>query len=175
MKEPIRGADQEPVSKSERKRQAQALFELGKWLVALPAAQLRRLPLPEQVREAVDEARQIRPRVAHKRQLQFLAKQLRGIDVSAIEDALADSRAESRAEIRRHHRVELWRDRLLADGDRALHLLGSQSPQIDHRKLRQLMRQARVQTLRREPPSAARELFRALRDLDRVGDLPEPS
>lgn len=166
---------EEPVSKSELKRLAGAQFELGRRLVGLSAGQLRALPLPDNVRDAVAEARATQAKVAHKRQLQFLAKQLRAIDTEPIEEGLAALQAEHRAEIGRQHRVEHWRDALLAEGDPALGRLMAHNPRIERQQLRSLMRQAAAEAQSDQAPRAARELYRALREIDLASGLPEPS
>ncbi len=175
MKEPPLTAAEAPPSKSERKRQADALFALGRRLVELPAGRLERLPLPANVRAAVLEAQATGARVARKRQLKFLAKQLRSIDPAPIESALAAAQRERRGEIGREHLIERWREALLAEGDRALQRLLAHDPGIEQQRLRQLMRQAGLQERRGKPPRAARELFRALRKIELESGLPEVS
>lgn len=175
MKRRPEAPGEEPVSKSELKRMAGAQFELGRRLAGLSAGQLRALPLPDNVREAIHEVRTTQAKVAHKRQLQFLAKQLRAIDTEPIEEGLAALQAEHRSEIGRQHRVEHWRDALLAEGDPALGRLLAHNPRIERQQLRSLMRQAAAEAQREQPPRAARELFRALREIDLASGLPEPS
>ena len=70
-----------PPSKSARKREAHALQKLGERLVEHAAADLARLPLPETLREAIDEARRISSRGALARQRQYIGKLMRDIDV----------------------------------------------------------------------------------------------
>ena len=70
------------VSKSQRKREAQELKSLAGQLIGLSKARLTQVPLEGAVREAVEEARQIRSHVARKRQLQFIAKLLRRTDAT---------------------------------------------------------------------------------------------
>jgi ribosome-associated protein len=58
-------------SKSQRKRDAHALQALGVQLVALSAAQLARLGLPEALHEAVLAAQRMRSHGARTRQMQL--------------------------------------------------------------------------------------------------------
>lgn len=67
-------------SKSQRKREATALRELGEQLVKLTPAQLNRVPLPEELLAAVRLARTITQRGGRKRQLQFIGKLMRRLD-----------------------------------------------------------------------------------------------
>jgi ribosome-associated protein len=165
-------AEDAQVSKSQRKRDALAIRSLAAELLEMGDTRLRRLALDESVMRAVEEARHIRSHIAHKRQLQFVAKLLRRHDTAAIEAAIAADRAEARALHARHHRAEAWRDRLLQDGDAALSDLIAVRPGIDAQSMRQLIRRASREARNGRPPAAARSLFRMLRDLDQAEPLP---
>ncbi len=69
-----------PPSKSQRKREATALQDLGEQLVKLTPTQLRRVPLPEDLLAAVRTAQVIPQRGARKRQLQLIGKLMRRLD-----------------------------------------------------------------------------------------------
>src|SRR5262249_7439727 len=82
-------------SKSQRKRDAQALQALGVQLVALSAAQLARLALPETLHEAVVAAQRMRTHGARTRQMQYIGKVMRQLEpavLSRIRTALAPGR-----------------------------------------------------------------------------------
>jgi len=70
----------EGPSKSQRKRDATALQDLGAQLVKLTSAQLNRIPLPDDLLAAVRAAQATPQRGAHKRQLQYIGKLMRQID-----------------------------------------------------------------------------------------------
>ncbi|CDH47216.1 ribosome biogenesis factor YjgA [Candidatus Contendibacter odensensis] len=79
-----------PPSKSQRKREATALQDLGEQLVELTRAQLNRVPLPEDLLAAVQAAQAISQRGGRKRQLQYIGKLMRRIDdPEAIRTALS--------------------------------------------------------------------------------------
>ncbi len=80
--------DPETPSRSQRKREALALQQLGVALTQLRAAQLALLPLPEGLLEAIREAQQLRSRAALARQQQFIGKLMRQLDPAPIEQAL---------------------------------------------------------------------------------------
>ena len=92
-----------PPSKSSRKREAHALQKLGEQLVQMRAAELALLPLPETLRDAIDEARRLTSRGALARQRQYIGKLMRDIDVEPIVAALAALTEErnTRARMRR--------------------------------------------------------------------------
>jgi ribosome-associated protein len=153
----------EPPSKSRRKRDAEGLKDLGDALVALPAADLEALPLPEKLRDAIDLARRITAHGAAARQRQLIGKILRKVDVDEIRAALAERALATKLAAREFHRVEAWRDRLLAEGETALAALAAAVPGIDAEQLRALLAAARAEAAAGRPPAAARELFRCLR------------
>jgi ribosome-associated protein len=155
-------------SRSEQRRAALDVLALGEKLVALSATQLAKLPIPETLLPHIRDTQRITSHVAHKRQLAFLAKQMRREDdaaLDAIRDALEAGGAAARREAARLHRVEAWRERLLADGDAALAELLATPPGADRQRLRQLLRNALEERARGKPPHAFRELFRDLREL----------
>jgi len=71
-------------SKSQRKRDAHALQTLGIQLVALSAAPLARLDLPETLHEAVLAAQRMRAHGARMRQLQYIGKVMRQLEPSVL-------------------------------------------------------------------------------------------
>ena len=169
----MRGRDPETgeflgASRSEQRREALEVLALGQQLVGLTAAQLAKLPIPEDLLPHIRETQRITAPIARKRQLQFLAKQMRREDdatLEAIRDALDAGGQAARRETAALHRVEAWRERLVGDGDAALAELLDEYPQADRQRLRQLARNAHEEKLRNKPPHASRELFRVLRTL----------
>jgi ribosome-associated protein len=81
-----------PPSKSQRKREANALQALGEQLVKCTPTQLSRIPLPDELLAAVGMAQTISQRGGHKRQLQYIGKLMRRLEpaeTEAIRAALA--------------------------------------------------------------------------------------
>lgn len=144
------------------------MLELARQLSEMTPQQVARLPVPDNLIPHIDETRRITSHVAHKRQLQFLAKQMRREDdetLEAIRDALDANGTAARVEAALLHRAESWRERLMADGDAALAALLDEYPHADRQHLRQLARNAHDERLKNKPPHAFRELFRELREL----------
>lgn len=83
--EPYDSDSTRPPSKSRRKREATALQDLGEQLVELTSAQLKRIPLQEELLAAIRAAQTMKQRGAHKRQLQFIGKLMRRLDESETE------------------------------------------------------------------------------------------
>lgn len=158
--------DQQTPSKTQRKRDAKALRDLGSELVDLNTSQLDNLNMPDDLRDAIDLARRIREKTGRKRQLQYIGKLLRQMDADSLQRQLDASRLQDREATARLHRLEHWRDRLIDEGDVALAELLEAYPDADRQHLRQLSRNARQEREREQPPKSARQLFRYLRELD---------
>ena len=174
----MRGRDDESgeylgPSRAQQRREALDVLALVQALGEHSAAELEKLPVPEHLLPHFAELRRISAHGARKRQHAYIAKQMRGEDeavLDAIRDALAAGGEAARQETALLHRVEAWRDRLLADGDAALSELVEQHPSADRQQLRQLVRNALEERARNKPPRAFRELFRVLRDVLAAAD-----
>jgi ribosome-associated protein len=155
-------------SRGEKRREALAVLNLAGRLMEQNDARLAQLPLSDELRALVIESKRITAQIARKRQMQFLAKNLRRADDAALEAiraALDHDKADSRKESAALHHVEAWRDRLIEQGDEALAELIAEHPHADRQHLRQLARNAREEKLKNKPPHAQRELFREIREL----------
>lgn len=155
--------DHQPVSKSRRKKDMHARQALGEALVALTPAQLSGLGLPERLADAIGEARRIPTFEARRRQMQYIGRLMREVDPDPIARHLSALRNERRRDSARQHELERWRSRLLAE-DGALTELVRAYPGLDSQHLRALVRNARRELARGDPPRAQRALFRALRE-----------
>ena len=180
----MRGRDTETgeflgPSRSQQRRDALAIFDLAERLVDLRERELAAVPMPDDLRDLVRDSRRITAQIARKRQLQFLAKIMRREDdevLDTIRRALEHDRDEARRDTARLHRLEAMRERLLGEGDEALAELIAEYPDADRQKLRQLVRNARMEREKQKPPHAFRELFRELKALmveDEADDLDE--
>lgn len=155
-------------SRSQQRREALEVLELARQLSELTPQQIARLPVPDRLVSHIDDTRRITSHGAHKRQLQFLAKQMRREEdetLEAIRDALDANGNAARVETAMLHRAEAWRERLISEGDLALGELLTEYPQAERQHIRQLARNAHEEKLRNKPPHAYRELFRELREL----------
>jgi ribosome-associated protein len=155
--------EQRPPSKTQRKKAMHALQSLGERLVDLSAEQLERMDLPEALHDAVMAAGRIRSREGRRRQLQYIGRLMRDAETEAIAERLALLQGESEAAKAEFHAIERWRARLLAD-DAALTDWLATHPGSDAQLLRQLIRNARRETMEGKPPRASRALFRLLRE-----------
>jgi ribosome-associated protein len=150
-------------SKSQRKREASALQDMGTELVKLSREQLEKITLPDALLAEILEARRIRSHGALRRQMQYIGKLMREADAAAIAAQLAEVRGESNASKAAFHALEQWRERLMAD-DQAVTAWLASHPATDAQQLRQLIRNARKEAAENKPPKSSRALFRLLRE-----------
>lgn len=173
----MRGKDEDTgeflsPSRSQQRREALDVLALASQLVELEPGRLAKLPVPAHLMSHIADTRRITSHIARKRQLAFLAKQMRREDdeaLDAIRDALDAGGEAAKQETATLHRAERWRERLLDEGDAALAELLAEHPHADRQQVRQLVRNALEERSRNKPPRAYRELFREIRDLLAAG------
>lgn len=152
------------VSKSEIKRDAEALKKLGEKLVDLTKTNLEKMPLDESLRDAVELAQRLQ-KEARRRQIQYIGKLLRAIDPEPIQEALDKLENKHQQQQAMLHRLELLRDELVEKGDNTLTELLIDYPQADRQYLRNLIRSAQKEREQNKPPKAYREIFQYLKEL----------
>lgn len=157
------------VSKSEIKRDAEALKDLGAELVDLGKNALDRIPLDEDLRAAIELAQRIK-REGRRRQLQLIGKMLRARDAEPIQQALDKLRNRHNQQVSLFHKLEKLRDRLIEEGDDAVPDVLALYPQADRQQLRALVRNAQKEKAANKPPKAARQVFQYLRELAEADD-----
>lgn len=172
VSEDLGSEDLDEVSKSQRKREAHELLDLGKLLISMPDSRLARMPLDDDLRREIGFARSIRSHGAKKRQVMTVGKMLRHREVDELLEAVQDLSDKDRKMNARHHHVEAWRDALIAGSDQLLTDLLEKAPDLNPQLLRQLLRNARKEASLSKPPTSSRKLFRMLRDSDEHSRLP---
>lgn len=154
-------------SKTQLKKEMQALQSLGEDLLELTPARLAALALPEKLADALAALRRIHDHEGRRRQVQYVGKLMRGIDPAPLRQALAEQRLPGARETLALHRAEALRDRLI-DDDAALAPFIEANPGIDVQHLRALLRQARADRkalAASESAGQAARKSRAYRDL----------
>ena len=155
--------NEELISKSQRKRDATAAQKLGKDILSLSQDAQNSIDLPDSLVKGLNDARKIKKNSALNRQLQYIGKLMRNIDVEPIREQYLKLTNHYDKDIKVLHRLENWRDRLLSEGDKALEELLNEVPNVDRQHLRQLVRQSAKETELKKPPKSAREIFKYLK------------
>ena len=156
-------------SRSELRRNALDMLKLAKQLVELPPSRIPKLKLPDDIVDEIGRTRKVTAHIAHKRQLAFLAKQMRRHGDDAFVDAraaLGEDRDRQRQEAAHMHRLEARREKLMEGGDVALGELFDEYPSLDRQHLRSLVRQAKAEREANKPLHAFRELYRIIKELE---------
>ena len=152
------------VSKSEIKRDAEDLKQLGEKLVNLTKANLTKVPLDDSLKDAIELAQRLQ-KEARRRQLQYIGKLLRSIDAEPIREALEKIENKHNQQQAMLHKLEILRDELITKGDAALTDLLNEHPSADRQQLRNLIRAAQKEKEQNEPSKAYREIYQILKTL----------
>lgn len=155
----------EQKSRSRIKKEMLALQKLGERLVELSPEMLSEIEMPDQLRDAVIEAKAIKKHEALRRQMQFIGSLMRKTDFTPIKDALDNIAKGRKREAAAFRRLENLRDQLVGQNEEVLDKTFEQFPDADRRTLTQLVRNARKEEIRGDSKKAYRSLFRYLRGL----------
>lgn len=150
------------VSKSEIKRDAEALKKLGVELVNLSKNEIAKIPLDEDLLYAIELAQKIK-KEGYRRQIQYIGKLLRSRDIEPITLALDKLKNRHNQQVALFHRLEKLRDELIETGD-AESIMGL-FPSADRQQLRTLARLAKKELSANKTPKTARQIFQYLKDL----------
>ncbi|HQQ74753.1 MAG TPA: ribosome biogenesis factor YjgA [Pseudomonadales bacterium] len=161
--------DERP-SKSQRKRDMNALQALGLKLSGLSVDALKKMPLDENLLDAILQHQKIFQREAGRRHLQLIGKLMRFADIEAVQAAYDSTQTVSREASQALHELEHWRTRLLNEGDKAVGEAMQVFPGIEAQPLRQLIRDAKREAEQQKSPMAARKLFQYLKQFQSTPD-----
>jgi len=157
--------DYDGPSKSQLKRDSHTLQKMGQELVDMPEGMLQKFDLPENLQEAVYEARRLKSREAKRRHLQYIGKLMRISDTDVIQETLDMMDHQSQTYRQHFKELEDWRDRLINEGSGGIHAFIEGHPTADRQQLRNLQRQANREIELAKAPTASRKLFVYIRSL----------
>ena len=161
---PIIEDDDEPISKTKLKAEADALQVLGVRLVELPKDKLAKLDLPEILFDAIHEAKRLTANGAIRRQKQYIGSLMRDIDTAHIVDQMHRWEGKHTAENAHFHMLERWRDRMIESPEVVAEWM-TLHPQTDSQQLRTLIRNVQREIAANKPPKSTRELFKLIREI----------
>ncbi len=155
------------VSKSELKRDAQEIHELGAAIALLGKKQQAKLPLNDDLVEAMVVADKIdKKNEAYRRHLNYIAKTLRQSDnledIQAAFDLITNKNNKADVAI---HGIEHTRTELIEQGDKKINELVAEYANFERQRLRQLTRQAKKELDKQKPGKSHKELFQYLKDV----------
>ena len=152
-------------SKTQKKKEAHSLQELGEKLLKLSREQIREIDLPEEVLDALNLATTIRSHEGLRRQIQFIGSLMRKIDSDPIEQAVEQFEQGNYKKAFEFKEIEQWRDELIAGNNELLEEILENHANADRQQLSQLIRNARKEVENNKPPKSSRVLFKYLRNI----------
>jgi len=102
------------ISRSEQKRQAKGLEELAAELVELSPNDIKRLPCEDALKEEIRAAGAMKSG-SRKRQLKFIAKQIREMDFEPLFQFLAEQKGSKLKQNKAFHELERLRDEIITE------------------------------------------------------------
>ena len=162
------------ATRTDLKRASTELQKLGEDLLTLRTDLMARLDLSEKLVDAVAEAKRITNFEGKRRQMQYIGKLMRSVEVEPIREALSLVRGESASETAKLHRIERLRTEFL-DDEKVLHEIATQYPGIDLQHLRSLRRSALKEREQNKPPRSYRAIFQLFKELEQINDAPAES
>lgn len=157
-------------SKTQRKHEMHVLQDMGEQLVEFELKQLNELDLPEILMDAILLAKQTKKHGARRRQMQYIGKLMRNVDVAPIQEKINTRKNLSLQNKARLHLIENWRARLLADDD-SFTEFGNKYPGADMQQLRLLARNAHKEKVANKTPKSFRLIFQVLQEV--ISEMPE--
>lgn len=154
----------EKLSRTQKKKEAEALQEYGVKLVKLRDDQINAIALPEEILHAIKLAKTLR-HGALRRQLQYIGTLMRKHNVASIQEILYNTEQSNRKISRSIREIEKWRDNLMAGNDAVMKEIIGKCPDADLQCISELVQKAEAEKEAGKPPRAARMLFRYLKNI----------
>ena len=157
-----RAADK--ISKTKRKQQMHELQDIGEELVDLSKEALNKIPMSEDLLDAIKEYKRLSAHEARRRQMQFIGKIMRKEDIEPIREKLEQIRGSSTAATALLHRIERYRNDMIAKDEIITQFLADY-PHASAQELRTLVRNTRKEAEQAKPPKSFRELFQYIKSV----------
>tara|TARA_B110000196_G_scaffold260175_1_gene231364 strand:+ start:262 stop:753 length:492 start_codon:yes stop_codon:yes gene_type:complete len=149
------------ISKTELKKDSKKIQEFGRRISELTINNIEAFKFPSNIYEATIDLKNIKSNSAKKRQVQYLGKLLREIDLTDAFLIMKQLKVSSQKEIQRNHIIEDWRDKLLSNNDSITQFV-DEYPKIDRQSLRQTISNAQKDN---KSPKYSRQLFKLIKDI----------
>lgn len=157
--------DQELKSKTEIKKEMHQLQDFGQELVEMSKHQRSRLPLTEDLKDAMIVADKIKNKnEALRRHIRHIAKILVETDLAPIQQAIDVMANKHQQETAKFNRLENLRDELIEQGNDAVESLLAEFEQMERQKLKQLVRHAAKEKKAEKLGKHYRNLFTYLKE-----------
>ncbi|MDC0127000.1 DUF615 domain-containing protein [Methylophilaceae bacterium] len=152
------------ISKTELKKESKKIQQFGRKISELTISNIEAFKFPINIFEATIELKNLKSNSAKKRQVQYLGKLLREIDLTDAFLIMKQLKVTSQKEIQSNHIIEGWRDKLLSNNNSITEFV-EKYPQIDRQSLRQTISNAQKEKEGNKPPKYLRQLFKLIKDI----------
>ena len=149
------------ISKTELKKDSKKIQEFGRRISELTINNIEAFKFPSNIYEATIGLKNIKSNSAKKRQVQYLGKLLREMDLTDAFLIMKQLKVSSQKEIQKNHIIEDWRDKLLSNNDSITQFV-DEYPKIDRQSLRQTISNAQKDN---KSPKYSRQLFKLIKDI----------
>lgn len=148
-------------SRSQLKRDSQELRDMGEQLVLMANSHLEKINMDSSLLAAIKEARRLKNLDARRRQIQYIGKLMRNMDLTEIRYSIEKLNHQSQTFRQHFAQLEQWRDRMIDEGNSAIEEFLMAYPNADRQQIRNLLRQAG----REKTDSAKTKLFKYLKEI----------
>jgi ribosome-associated protein len=131
----------------------------------MPASQLARMPLSQEMSAALEEASRIKSHNALRRHYRRLGKLLRNEELESIQRVVDEIDGTHQVGVDRFHALERWRERLIEGDSSDFGEFLDNYPNADRQHLRHLVQAVERERAKEQPPAAYRKLFKYLREV----------
>lgn len=160
----------EEPSKSQINKAMKDLQKIGEALVKLAESHLAKVEMPEMLAKAVYMARTLKDNEAKRRQMQYIGKIMRNIDVAPIKLALLKIQLNHDTQTKEFHDIEEWRDKLILGTDETIQHFLAAYPACDRQQLRQLVRKAQHDHKNDKNTGGKKALFKFIHEILQVAN-----
>jgi ribosome-associated protein len=134
---------------------------MGEQLVLMANTHLEKIKLDSSLFTAIKEARRLKNLDARRRQIQYIGKLMRNMDLTEIRYSIEKLNHQSQTFRQHFAMLEQWRDRLIDEGNSAIEEFLIAYPSADRQQIRNLSRQAG----REKTGSAKTKLFKYIKEM----------
>ena len=152
------------TSKTELKKDSKKIQQFGRKISELTINNIEAFKFPLNIYEATIDLKNLKSNSAKKRQVQYLGKLLREIDLTDAFIIMKQLKVSSQKEIQRTNIIEGWRNKLLNNNNSITEFV-DEYPEIDRQSLRQTISNAQKEKIKNKPPKYSRQLFKLIKDI----------
>jgi len=152
------------TSKTELKKDSKKIQQFGRKISELTINNIEAFKFPLNIYEATIDLKNLKSNSAKKRQVQYLGKLLREIDLTDAFIIMKQLKVSSQKEIQRNNIIEGWRNKLLNNNNSITEFV-DEYPEIDRQSLRQTISNAQKEKIKNKSPKYSRQLFKLIKDI----------